>query len=82
MNEYIRDYLKGGLYDHLQDPEEFAGFMSDRLWVLSDYYLAGITELELWYGDKAYRQYGDWFECLDSALRQAENIFGGRFGNE
>lgn len=82
MDEYIKDYLDGGLYDHLEDPEGFAELMSDRAWYLSDYYLAGITALEGWYGDKSSRNYADWFEVLDSSMLHAENFFYGRFGNE
>lgn len=70
----VQDYLDGGMYDHFQDPELFAEYMSERTWVLSEYYVAGITKLEEWYGDKAYRKYGDWFEILDYLLDKTEEL--------
>lgn len=82
MNEYIKDYLDGGLYDHFEEPRLFAELMSDRHWTTSDYYVAGITALEAWYGDKSARNYADWFDALDSAMLQAENLFYGRLGTE
>ena len=82
MNEYIKDYLDGGMYDHLEDPRGFAELMSDRHWTTSDYYTAGVTALENWYGDKSSRNYADWFDVLDSAMLQAENLFYGRLKTE
>lgn len=77
----VQDYLDGGMYDHFEDPERFAEYMSERPWYLSDYYVAGITGLENWYGDKSARKYHIWFLILDKALKQAENIMWGRFDN-
>lgn len=82
MNEYIKDYWESGLYDHLQRPDDFAFLMSNRHWTLSEYYLAGIHSLEQSYGDKAYKNYDDWFDALDAALIQAENHFTGRWKDE
>jgi hypothetical protein len=82
MNEYIKDYLDGGIYDHLEDPRLFAELMSDRNWITNEYYCAGITALETWYGDKSARNYADWFDALDAAFLQAENIFFGRLNDE
>lgn len=82
MNNYLQDYLNQGLCDHLQDPRRFMESMESRHWTLFEYYLAGVTALEQWYGDKAYREYDDWFDALDIALLHAENHFKGRFGDE
>lgn len=78
----FKDYFEVGLCDNLQDPERFMEYMSDRHWSLFEYYLAGITHLEDWYGDKSYRKYDAWFDILDFLLLKAENHFTGRFGNE
>lgn len=77
----VQDYLDGGMYDHFERPAAFAELMTERPWYLSDYYVAGITELEYWYGNKSSRQYDDWFLALDKALKQAENIMWGRFSD-
>jgi hypothetical protein len=75
----VQDYLDGGMYDHFEDPGRFAEYMFQRPWYLSDYYVAGVTDLENWYGDKSAPQYEKWFFALDKALKQAENIMWGRF---
>lgn len=81
---YVDDYYKGGMFEHLALPGLFCELMKKRHWIFMTFYLNGITDLENWYGDKAERQYADWFEILDNALKSASDIFWGSwipFGN-
>lgn len=82
MTSYIEDCDRAGLFDHLNSPVEFIDLMSHRHESTLEFYLAGISMLDAWYGDKAYRQYDAWFAILDGLFMQAENHFKGRFGNE
>lgn len=82
MTDEIKDYFDAGMIDDLQRPEMFMKLMEDRKSTLFEYYYTGISQLEEWYDDKAYRNYEAWFEVLDFLLIQAENHFMGRFGKE
>lgn len=82
MSDELDDYLDHGMIDNIERPHLFVDLMRDRKLTLCEYYLAGITQLESWYGDKAYKNYEAWFEVLDFLLIPAENHFIGRFGNQ
>lgn len=70
------------MFDHLNSAADFMACMKDRNEDTLDFYLSGISMLDSWCGDKAYRHYDDWFDILDQVLNKAENHFKGRFGNE
>jgi hypothetical protein len=80
--KYLDDYRDHGMFDHLNSTSKFMALMSDRHENTLDFYLTGISMLDSWYGDNAYRQYDAWFDVLDQLLNKAENHFKGRFGEE
>lgn len=82
VNGELDDYLESGMFDRLNRPKDFMALMSSRHWSTLEFYLSGIQMLDNWYGDKAYRQYDDWFDILDRLFMQAENHFTGRFKKE
>ncbi len=79
---YLDDYCDHGMFDHLNSTADFMALMKDRNEDTLDFYLSGISMLDNWYGDKAYRQYDDWFDILDQVFNKAENYFNGRFNKE
>lgn len=54
--------------NELQDPSEFYDLIQYEPVDTHEYYLTGITSFEQWWGDKAYRRYGEWFDILKDLI--------------
>lgn len=78
FNQDVYDALMGGLFDHLEHPDDFSELLTERFtkgYISINFYLHAVTKLEQNYGDKSYREYAAWFEALDAAWEAASEYY-------